>query len=88
MLKQLIKAQLATDSEILELRNTLSLIGAGKPVSVHYKPIVGLKLKRTFNQFGIKFWRVVGPESSPSLNSDLSIAGLIDWQLIQVQEAL
>jgi len=46
-------------------------------------PLQGLRLKRTFNQFGIRFWRVVGPLNSPSLNSDLSFQGLLDWKLIR-----
>lgn len=44
-------------------------------------------LKRTYNQpLGdgtcIKFWRVIGPSNHPNLNSDLSIAGLLEWGVI------
>lgn len=46
-------------------------------------------LRRTFNQSDfkgglIKFWRVIGPVSHPSLNSDLSLEGLKTWGLIRV----
>lgn len=45
-------------------------------------------LKRTFNMKAfdgslMKFWRVIGPETHPNLNSDLSIEGLKDWGIIQ-----
>lgn len=44
-------------------------------------------LKRTFNQDDfqggyVKFWRVIGPLTHPSLNSDLSVEGLKDWGII------
>ena len=53
--------------------------------AVGKKPYV--KLRRTFNQSDfhggmIKYWRVVGPEGHSHLNSDLSLAGLIEWGII------
>ncbi len=49
------------------------------------KPVV--KLRRTFNQSDfhggmIKYWRIVGPEGHSHLNSDLSLAGLVEWGII------
>lgn len=51
-----------------------------------------VRLKRTFNQKTynqalectgvVRFWRVVGPQGHPSLNSDLSVEGLREWRLI------
>lgn len=48
------------------------------------KPVI---LKRTFNQSDFKggyvrFWRVIGPEGHPSLNSDISTLKLQEWGLI------
>lgn len=45
-------------------------------------------LRRTFNQTlpdgsSIRFWRVIGPQTCPSLNSDLSLEGLKEWGLIR-----
>lgn len=41
-----------------------------------------VRLKRTFNMFGLRFWRVVGPANHPNINSDLSIEGLAEWGII------
>lgn len=45
-------------------------------------------LKRTFNQSDfkggyMKFWRIIGPKGHPNLNSDLSIEGLREWNIIK-----
>lgn len=39
-------------------------------------------LRRTFSMEGIRFWKVVGPEGHPNLNSDLSEEGLKEWGII------
>lgn len=39
-------------------------------------------LKRSFNQFGERFWRVSGPANHPMLGSDLSVRGLKEWGLL------
>ncbi len=47
-----------------------------------------VKLRRTFNQKDfngstIKYWRVVGPETHPNINSDLSLEGLKEWGIVK-----
>lgn len=49
--------------------------------------VITVKLKRTFNQklldgSSIRFWRVLGPQSHPNLNSDLSLEGLKEWGVL------
>lgn len=39
-------------------------------------------LKRTFTMAGIRFWRVLGPQKHPNLNSDLSLEGLKQWGIV------
>ena len=84
MLKTKGFAHLSHISEIQELRSIPAVISDSKANSVRvaqsYKGQV--KLKRTFNMMGMKFWRVIGPQGHPNLNSDLSVEGLKDWGVI------
>jgi len=53
--------------------------------AVGKKPRV--KLRRTFNQSDfqggyVKYWRVISPPTHSNINSDLSLAGLIEWGII------
>ncbi len=54
--------------------------------AVGVKPTTRVTLKRTFNMSfdgeTLKFWRVIGPENHPNLNSDLSVLGLREWGII------
>ncbi len=84
MLKTKGFAILAHQNEIQELRSIPAVISDSKASSVRlarsYKGQV--RLKRTFNMMGCRFWRVVGPQGHPNLNSDLSVEGLRDWGVI------
>jgi len=77
-------AVLSHESEINELRGVPAVSGQGKANSVRlarsYKGSV--RLKRTFTQSGVKFWRVVGPVDHPNYHSDLSVEGLREWGVI------
>lgn len=41
-----------------------------------------LKLKRSFNMFNTKYWRIIGPVEHPFYHSDLSVEGMQDWRII------
>jgi len=60
-----------------------------KEVLIVGKEVV--KLRRTFNQSDfkggyIKFWRVIGPKTHRSYESDLSLEGLKEWGVITPKE--
>lgn len=77
-------AHLSEESEINELRCVPAVLEAPSPISGavarSYKGQV--RLKRTFTMMGMKFWRVMGPESHPNYQSDLSVEGLKEWGII------
>jgi len=75
---------LAAKDEINELRAAGLTIVESSPISGCDKATVVsvVKLKRTFNMCGVRYWRVVGPASHRNINSDLSIVGLKQFNII------
>jgi hypothetical protein len=51
-----------------------------------YAGVERVTLRRTFNMtfdgVTLKFWRVTGPATHPNYQSDLSIDGLKEWEII------
>lgn len=78
---------LTTSKERQELKAVGTTATMGADSSQMPGKASSLRLKRTFNQKWpdgsiTKYWRVIGPLNCPSLNSDLSLEGLKDWNLI------
>ena len=81
-------AFLTTQEELKEVSYALEGLGLlmAKEQASKAKQVV--LLKRTFNQNDfqggyIRFWRVIGPATHPSLNSDISVLKLKEWGLIK-----
>ncbi len=77
-------AFLAAKAEIDELRCVPAILEPSSPISGDSKaiPVGVVKLKRTFNMMGCRFWRVNCP-GHPNHESDLSYEGLVRWGIIQ-----
>ncbi len=58
---------LATSEEIKEVNVALQGV-------VEYRP--------TFVQCGVQFYRIIGPQGHPHLNSDMSMLGMKEWGIV------